>query len=62
MALNLGVAKIQKGIVAPEIDPKSFGTFEKKQAPGRSCSEVGLALAPGYLNRLNLLNRTIQLP
>ena len=25
-----------KGIVAPEIGPKSFGTFEK-QAPGPSC-------------------------
>ena len=28
-----------KGIVAPERDPKSFGTFEKK-APGPSCSKL----------------------
>ena len=27
-----------KGIVAPERDPKSFGTFEK-QAPGPNCSK-----------------------
>ena len=34
IALNLGVAKIIiKGIIAPEIGSKSFGTFGK-QAPG----------------------------
>ena len=33
MAYNLGVAKISGGIVASEIGPKSFGTFEKL-APG----------------------------
>ena len=29
-----------KGIVAPEIGPKRFGTFEK-QATGPSCSKSG---------------------
>ena len=29
-----------KGIVPPEIGPKSFGTFEK-QAPGLTCSKQG---------------------
>jgi len=33
MAYNLGVAKTFGGIVAPEIGPKSFRTFEKL-APG----------------------------
>ena len=32
-----------KEIVAPQIDPKSFGTFEK-QAPGRYFSNFILAL------------------
>ena len=51
MAENLGVAWVERIAVAPEIGPKSFGTFEK-QAPAELL-EAWLALT-SFNNRRNV--------